>query len=161
MSKRYEIAEAMAHVAAAGASANVATVKEALLSSTTIPPERIDFAASELVQIIPALMNMAALMRLCLGRNATIEEFAASLANSVWIDDDKGIADVGVRVIEDDGEEVARASVRSKGSVGLAPPSMGGWPLSLSGNSSPASVSSRASGMFSACTISSVSVMWR
>lgn len=91
----------------------VANVRSALEVST-IPDDRLDFAASETVAMVPQLRALAALMTLGLGRKPTFDEVLKALPRADWVDDDKNLATIGVTVEGGDGEQYARFEVQHK-----------------------------------------------
>lgn len=85
----------------------VATVKGILAGGTDIPANRLDFAASELAQAVPGLNALVTqLLPTALGRDPTSADVAACMQGFNWIDDDKGTAQVGMTVSDEEGTEI-------------------------------------------------------
>lgn len=108
--KRYETREALAVIALLPGD-DEGAIRYAMATQTDIPAERIDFAASEMRELLPAVRAMAVLAELHLGRAPTTAEMLAMMPSCIWIDDDKGNIDVNTRFMGEEGEELATAKV--------------------------------------------------
>jgi hypothetical protein len=98
----------------APATATDADLKGILCAGSNIPANKLDFALSELKQGLDQVRMVLSLQALAFGRQLTVDEASAVIAGAEWIDDDKGIADFNIHAVDEAGDEIASASVRTR-----------------------------------------------
>lgn len=110
----YDVTAAMAAMVLAAPDASAADLKGMLVAGSDIPEEKLDFALSELREGVEALRSMTTLLELGYGRKPTVSEIQQMIAGATWIDDDKGEATYNTTVVNEEGDELATATVKTK-----------------------------------------------
>jgi hypothetical protein len=112
---RYDFRAAAVALAMAPATATDDEIRGIIAAASDVPADKLDKCFNEIKQSMPQLQMMALLAQAMQdGQPMTARELEAVFVDAEWIDDGKGEATYSMTITDEDGEEIASSTTRTK-----------------------------------------------